>query len=304
MQSLKIETVRALTGLAVLVVVTIGGYAWYQVAYSKCRVPIAYDIGTVDPRFNIKNDAIKSALADAESLWEDATGKNLFTYKSGASFKVNFVYDERQQSTNEQHSLTTILDKKAGMSASIKSEYNTFTTSYEALKKVYQANIATYEKKLAAHNAEVEAWNKKGGAPAKVFASLKATGSALNTESIKLNELAKNLNDLAQKINQIGDQGNKAVQEYNKDVSAFNTRYNTDKEFTQGDYQGDKITIYQFDSPNELRKVLAHELGHALSLDHVQNAHSIMHYVMEGKNSAFVLTSDDLAEYKRVCGTR
>ena len=229
MDALKTGTARAFGALVILAAVVVGGYAWYQVAYSKCHVPIAYDIGTIDSRFNTKSDTVKSALADAESLWEDATGKNLFTYTKGASFKINFVYDERQRATNEQHVLTEVLDKKAEMSESLKSDYDTLTSSYEKLKKTYETNVATYEKKLAAHNAEVEKWNKKGGAPADVFAQLKATGQTLSSESTKLNVLTQNLNELARKINQVGEQGNKAVQDYNKDVATFNTRYSIDR---------------------------------------------------------------------------
>lgn len=304
MQSFKVLSMRLIGGLVILSSVTALGYTWYQVAYSKCRVPIFYDIGTVDERFDIETDTIKSALTDAESLWEDATGKNLFTYKKDASLKVNFVYDERQRTTNEQHSLTEVLDAKAEMSETIKSDYNALISSYETLKNTYEANVASYEKKLAAHNADVERWNKKGGAPADVYEDLKATGSKLNTESAKLNSLAEDLNDLAGKINQVGERGNQAVLEYNKDVETFNSKFHKEAEFTQGDYQGDSINVYQYDDQNELRRVLAHEFGHALSLEHIAREDAIMHNVMEGKHEGYSLTTEDIAEYQRVCGTR
>jgi uncharacterized protein YukE len=279
-------------------------YAWYQTAYSKCRVPIFYDIGTIDPRFNIKTDAVKSALADAESVWEDATGKNLFTYKKGAALKVDFVYDERQRSSNEQRTLVATLDEKAGMSASIKKQYDALSATYKNLKSSYESNLATYDAKLAAHNALVESWNQKGGAPRAVFAQLQKTSIALNAESADLNSLAKNLNNVAAKINEVGDAGNKAVADYNKDVASFNAKYSKTTEFTEGDYQRNVIHVYQYDNLNELRRVLAHELGHALSLDHVDDIHAIMHAVLATTKEAPVATDADLAEYRLVCGTR
>lgn len=304
MRTVRSSISGAAISFIVLCAVVIGVYAWYQTAYSKCRVPIFYDIGTVDPRFNIKADAVKSALADAESVWEDATGKNLFTYKKGAALKVDFIYDERQRSSNEQRTLVATLDEKAGMSASIKKQYDTLSATYKSLKTSYETNLAAYDKKLAAHNALVESWNQKGGAPRTVFAQLQKTSVALNAESGSLNALAKNLNNVAAKINDVGDSGNKAVTEYNKNVAAFNAKYSKSSEFTEGDYQRNVIHIYQYDSLNELRRVLAHELGHALSLDHVDDIGAIMHAVLASANTAPIATDADLAEYRRVCGTR
>ncbi len=304
MRTTRSSIVGAFISFAILCAVVVGVYAWYQTAYSKCRVPIFYDIGTIDPRFNIKNDAVKSALADAESVWEDATGKNLFTYKKGAALKIDFVYDERQRSSNEQRILVATLDEKAGMSASIKKQYDTLSATYANLKTSYESNLAAYDAKLATHNALVESWNKKGGAPKAVFTQLQKTSIALNAESADLNSLAKNLNTVAAKINEVGNAGNKAVADYNKDVAAFNVKYSKSSEFTEGDYQRDVIHVYQYDNVNELRRVLAHELGHALSLGHVDDIHAIMHAVLATTTGTPVATEADLAEYRLVCGTR
>jgi uncharacterized phage infection (PIP) family protein YhgE len=265
---------------------------------------VQYAVGSIDPHFGITEEEVKSALSDAESLWEDATGKNLFTFSERAALKVNFIYDERQQETETQHSLTEVLDRKATMSESIKKDYEKLLASYEALKSDYTSKVAAYEKRLAIHNKEVEAWNKKGGAPEAVYASLQKTSASLNDESASLNALAKKLNSLAAQINQVGQKGNAAVEDYNKSVNDFNDRYSDDREFTQGDYTGDAIHIYQYDDGDELRRVLAHEFGHALSLAHVDDEEAIMHFVMEGDRTGLVLRYDDLAEYHRTCGTR
>lgn len=280
------------------------GYAWYEIAYSKCDVPVLYDIGTIDERFGITRDEVKSVVTDAESLWEDSTGKNLFTYTPGADFTINFVYDERQSVTEDQHELSEVLEQKAEMSESIKSDYDKLIASYDVLKKTYEEKVTAYEKKLKDHNEMVGYWNKKGGAPEATFKELEAARAVLNKESASLNALTRNLNDLAKKINQIGEKGNNVVEDYNKNVSLFNNRFNHDREFTQGDYQGSNINIYQYDDRDELRRVLAHEFGHALSLGHVEEPTAIMYSVMEGKNADFALKYEDLMEYRNVCGTR
>lgn len=301
---IRIAFERAIALVVVVALVGVAGYAYYKVAYSKCQVPVNYDIGTIDPRFNISEEEVRAALADAESLWEDATGKNLFTYEKGASFTVNFVYDERQQNTEVQHAIVDVLDRKAEMSHSIRANYETLLESYEDLKIEYQEKVVTYEKRLARHNAEVKMWNEKGGAPEDTYADLNKTSVALNKDSAALNAQSKELNALAAQINQLGEKGNDVVEDYNKSVENFNDRYEQEDEFTQGDYTGNAIQIYQYDDRTELRRVLAHEFGHALSLDHVADVQAIMHSVMEGEYDSLTLQPDDLAEYQLVCGTR
>jgi hypothetical protein len=295
---------RAITFVVMLAVVGAGSYVYYHVAYSKCKVPVKYSIGTIDPRFKISEEEVRAALADAESLWEDATGKNLFTYDENAPFAIDFVYDERQQNTEEQHALIEVLDRKASMSESIRANYEKLLSAYNQLKTQYEGKVASYEKRLAAHNAEVEKWNANGGAPEATFRALNVASNALNVESASLNEQAQKLNALATQINQLSDKGNAIVEEYNKSVATFNKTYEHGDEFTQGDYTLDGIRIYQYDDATELRRILAHELGHALSLDHVDDEQAVMHEIMEGQHVGLALRYGDIAEYHRVCGTR
>ena len=84
----------------------------------------------------------------------------------------------------------------------------------------------------------------------------------------------------------------------------YNSRFAEAKEFTQGDYTGTAINIYQYDAEDELTIVLAHEFGHALSLDHVLNAHSIMYYFMDEQQVGKGLSTEDIAEFNRICGQK
>jgi predicted Zn-dependent protease len=62
-----------------------------------------------------------------------------------------------------------------------------------------------------------------------------------------------------------------------------------------------QITIYQFDSEDELSIVLAHEFGHALELDHVAGEKSVMYHFMEKQDVVDGLSHEDRAEFDRVC---
>jgi myosin heavy subunit len=295
---------RGIVALLVLALVSAGGYGYYHFAYAKCRVPLAYDIRTVDAHFGITEAEVQNAIAEAESLWEDATGKNLFTYKKGASLTVSFVYDERQAETEKQHTLVSVLDRKAEVSESVRADYEKLIESYADLKTSYETKARAYDTRLRSYNTDVATWNEKGGAPSDVYRTLEDRKRSLDTESKRLRTDVETLNGLGTQINSLGEKGNALVRDYNKSVEVFNNRYSTEREFTQGDYRDGTITIYQYDDRNELVRVLAHELGHALSLDHVEDTNAIMHDVMAGEKSVPVLQKDDIKEFERVCGVR
>lgn len=287
--------------LFVVAVIVAGGY-YYQYARSACRIPVLYDIGTIDPRFSLTEEEARAAVTDAESLWEDATGKNLFTYTPGSAFTINFVYDERQELTNKEEDARHELDEKEVENEAIRSEYREMIDRYESLKAAYEEQVAEYDAALKEHNDEVERWNKKGGAPEEKFEELEKEQIELTKERDALNQTANDLNRLVKKLNELGEEGNDAIQDYNSDVAWYNSFFGGGREFTQGDYQGDLINIYQFDDVHELRRVLAHELGHALSLEHVEDSASVMYYFMEGMFSDYKLSQADIAEFHRACG--
>lgn len=299
---------KRVTTLILLVIIGACGYYIYEnrdkyqtAFFSACRVPLEYRIGVIDEGFDVTVPEAKRAVAEAEAMWEELTGKELFVYSDEADFTVNFVFDTRQQLTNEEHAFREVLDEKEGFSDTLKTQYDTLVTEYEETKASYEARLSVYERDLAAYNAEVEKWNNEGGAPEAVFERLNDQEEELSNESQALGAAARELNNLVAQINRLGEEGNRAVEEYNADVAQYNDRFNHEFEFTQGDYQGDQINIYQFDNDTELRTVLAHELGHALSLDHVNDSDSVMYYLMDIDTHQGELTMSDLNEFKRVC---
>lgn len=289
------------TTLLIIAVLFGTGY-WYLVAEAICDVPMTYRIGTIDPRFGISEAEVRNVVSEAESMWEDATGENLFTYDTEGALAINFVFDERQEVANEQEQLEEVLDSKEAMSESVRSEYDTLMREYESLRATYEAQVAEYDTELAVYNREVSGWNEQGGAPADVFDRLEATKSELSREQARLADAADALNALVRKMNVLSSKGNSLISEYNETVEEYNGKFSEGHEFTQGDYEQDVINVYQYDSRDELVLVLAHEFGHALSLDHVEGADSIMYRLMEGQTQGAGLSEADLTEFARVCG--
>ena len=280
------------------------GYFYYT-AEATCPVPITYRIGTIDPRFHLSVDEARLAASEAESTWENAIGQNLFTYDPKGAVAIDFVYDDRQAKTNAETQFKSNLDQTQSVSDQIHAQYTTLVNQYNSLKTTYDQKVKDYETKLTAYNQKVATYNAKGGAPADVYAELQKTKQALNDEQSSLDTLAKQLNGLVQNINTIGEQGNKLVSSYNQGVTEFNKTYGEPGSFTQGTYSSNRtIDVYSYANHQELVEVLAHEMGHAMGLQHVAGSSSIMYYEIGGQPNPLQPSAADLAEFAKVCGSR
>jgi Matrixin len=292
---------RGLT-IVLMAAILFGGGYWFYDALAVCKVPLSYRIGSVDSRFDISPEAVRNAVSGAESLWEDGTDRNLFTYSPEGELVVNFVYDERQAKTEKQEEFQELLDQKEGMSDTVKSEYEKLVSNYEDLRQAYENDVAAYEKKLTAYNREVSEWNTRGGAPKDVFERLEKTQDALGREEERLNTRSRELNTLVSRLNVLGSQGNSLVSDYNSLVTKYNDTFAEGGEFTQGEYSDGVITIYEFSTEEELLIVLAHELGHALGIGHVEGEDSFMYHLMGAQDAAGGLTEIDRGAFMTLCG--
>lgn len=291
-------------GFAVTLIVVLlfaGGY-FYYIAEAVCPAPLQYRLGELDERFFLTEEEAKLTIAQAESVWEDATGQNLFSYDETADFTINFIFDERQAFADAEDDFKERLDETETINDSIASEYQELVAEYETSKADYEAAVVAYETRLREYNDEVESYNEDGGAPAAVYTRLQEEKQALDREQRALNQTAGELNQLVDDINRVGAEGNKVIETYNRNVSVYNRTFGEPREFTQGDYQGDFINIYTFESQAELELVLAHELGHALHLGHVEGEESLMYYLIGGQPDTLTLSAADSEAFARVCG--
>lgn len=293
---------RAIFLLLLLVVVGFGSYIYIEPKLPLCRLPVEYSIGTFDERFGISREEASLALTESEAIWESSLGnKNIFSYRDDAKLKVNFIYDERQQQAESAESAREDISTRGGANEVLVTLHQQLVEEYEAYELDYETKRLAYEKDLSEYNAEVEKYNQNGGAPPNVYEDLEERKKRLDKDGTEVNSLADTLNDLALRINSIGDKGNELISEYNQRVRSFNDTYVHEHEYTQGDYQGRVINVYTFDSKRELTLVLAHELGHALAVGHVENTASVMYYLMGGQPEPAVLSEEDIEAFKVVC---
>lgn len=267
-----------------------------------CRNPLGYSLGNFDTRFGITEDKFINTVKAAESTWEKGIGRELFQYNSSAPFKVNLIFNERQAVTIEAvGSERTIETSRASYDALVR-EYNNLVILYKQRVDGHNFWISQFEQRLAEYNRKVAHSNSKGGASPDEYDQLQQERKALEAQKTELDKKGIDLNALAARINGLGDQVNSLAQRLNLDVKVHNRRYGEPRKFDQAEYRGNEINIYQFDGISDLQLVLAHEFGHALGLDHVNNPVSMMYYLMDKQNLMNPqLSQEDIAAFKTRC---
>ncbi len=275
-----------------------------QNTIAPCSTPLTYSIGTVDSKFGIPRDILIDDLIDAEEIWEKAAGKELLTYmESGGAVTVNLVYDSRQASTDRLKSLGIQVDQSQSSYEALKVRYDSLSTIVDSQKMKYDAAITSYTSAEADYSAEVDRWNAQGGAPKAVYAQLKRQQAELKQEFERVKALESTMNSNIDTVNAIATVINQLIVQLNIDVDQYNQAGAGAGSFEEGLYElkggVQTITIFEYSGHISLVRVLAHEMGHALGLEHVEEKGAIMYKLNEGK-SLQAMTAD-IAEISRVC---
>lgn len=260
---------------------------WTRVIKNPCDTLVEYDIGIFDERFRMEQDEFIKLLEQAEEPWEDEVGKELFTFREGADFKVNLIWSEEQERLYEGKDISKELDSQEKSIDTIQSRYQSAVTRYERSLREYETKLKKYEK-------DVDYWNNQGGAPTETY-------NKLQQESKSLEKKAGEVNQFRLAVNELAEQNNDRIEDYNEGVQEYNTLFKDPREFDAGNTDGSEINVYSYDGKDELHTLLVHEFGHVLGIDHVENEASVMFYLLNDKNKTGLLSPEDTTSLNTVC---
>ena len=271
-----------------------------------CEEPITLSLGELDGRFGMNEVQISSAVNEAIGIWSEAAGKELFAYSpDSGKVRLNFIYDYRQETTDKLKEMGIVVDGGQKSYDQMKARYDRLQAQYESQKTEVELASQVVDSKRASYESEVAKWNDRGGAPENVYgrleeqkAALQAETATVNSKIAKFNETVKELNALAAGLNKLAEELNLNVEKYNSIGEAVEDQFQAGV-YIQ-DESGRRIEVYEFADRAQLVRLLAHELGHALGLEHTPGENDMMYYLNEAGNDA--LTPNDLAALKNACG--
>lgn len=298
----------------------------------SCRFPIAYHVGSLDSNFHLSKEEFSQALFEAEALWETGLGRDLFVAsEEETSLPVSLVYDNRQERTDSFKEVSSDIETKKMAFEKLQGEYDDAKKYFDREKLSYDASVERYEKnlreyedrvkkyqsRLSLYEEQVAEWNASGGAPADEYeeledrrASLKKEASLLEKNREEMSDQKKALekkfrtiNALVGKVNTIAGSLNRMGRALNLTVDTYNQVFGMREEFTTGlytrDETGARIDVFQFYDHADLVLILAHEMGHALGVDHAIEISSLMYPSIGAQKSA--LTDEDRRLFEKAC---
>ena len=290
---------------AIIVALGITTHRVHAQAQTSCAGSLTYSIGTIDTRFALSSTSLKQSLEIAEKVWETPTQRNLFSYTERAGdISVNLIFDERQTAALSLRAQKLALANIKKIFAILQEKHESIVQDLNSEVAQNVARFTQYAQDLSAFNARVQIAQSKGGAMGDELNQLQAQKITLETTYVQLRATESQLNEKVSKVNSLSTSLNQIVTALNAHVEQYNQRVARTGEFEEGFYSRSGTTrtigIYAFSDTAQLTRAFAHEMGHALGMQHILDAQAIMYHV--NNEESLVPTAGDIGELTRVCG--
>ena len=282
---------------------------------THCEQPLGWRIGQIDPHFEVTAQQLESETRQAAELWNQAAGRTVLTRDEQNGFPVNLIHDHRHQRAME---VTRLQEQVGRLEAELEQRQQTLEadrTRQQQRRDNYQQELARYHADLQRHNQAVEAANRNRP-DAGTIERIRQQTSELEQRRQELANRQQALQRHQQALQQHIDTYNDLVERFNARAREL-TRASRLASADSGEYRADitrdrrgnmvsiqrEIDVYFFFDRRDLRWTLAHELGHALGIGHVEHPDAVMHaaYLADTEGTAPALHAEDIRALRALC---
>jgi predicted Zn-dependent protease len=269
-----------------------------------CQETITYRIGKVDDQFGLSRQEFAVAVNMAAAMWGKPVSRNVFREDTQGAIEINLIYDYRQEASDKLKKLNYKIDNTKTSYENLKARLGDLKSEHEQRNALLTRDLNIYNSRISTLNSNVEYWNRRGEVTDNVYKKLTQEKDELEylRETLKvkqedLRRLADTINSMVVVINEIATNINLDLFNYQNTGNALG------HEFCEGLYEikngKQTINIYQYDNDYRLVRVLAHEFGHALGLNHSANSNAVMYRLI--KSDVIELSPDDIATLHKRC---
>lgn len=274
-------------------------------ASQPCEEPLTYRTGDIDSRFNLSAQQITAVMEEVEELWETSLDRNLLEYKEDGKVVVDLIYSKEQKRFEEEQLFSNQIRTKKEQATATRNEYQRLAKRYNEKESDLKNTVSRYNRIADSYNELAEELQGQNPSQDKIDELNELERQIKNLE-LNIERKQKNLESLRKQTNAKSEQLSDLIKERNKMIARYNNQFGGIKSFDQGQFikkgENEAIKVLQFSNRAELKTVLAHEVGHALGINHVNNPKSIMYHKME-KQDIFdlKLTDEDVTALKNQC---